>query len=111
MRVYPYNNEIKACWKSYPVRIQGNRICHSLPTVLVESMGGGFVTQNCIKCNSKYTLSFEEFKNLEIFVSCPECKEYMSSDIVNKNYSFVCKKCDLSIPLASILPKWDGLTK
>ena len=45
-------------WKEYPVRISGLKesSCCKSPTVLVQSMEGGFVTRNCWKCGHFETL-------------------------------------------------------
>ena len=61
MRIIPYDDKTKAGWKSYPVRIQGTRACCNQPTLLVQSMSGGFVTQNCTKCETINTLRENEF--------------------------------------------------
>src|SRR5690349_16404784 len=111
MQIIPYDENTKSGWKSYPIRVQGQikSPCCAFPTLLVESMPGGFVTQNCSKCGEYMTPSEEEFENLDLWVSCPRCRRRMSSQMVAKNYGFVCKQCAVAILLASILPRWREL--
>ena len=72
-------------------------------------MEGGFVTANCLKCGRKDTLGEHEFRHLEILVSCPECKQMMTPELVEKNYSYCCEQCDLYIRLCDLLPCWSEL--
>jgi len=70
-------------------------------------MEGGFVTANCFNCNKKETLTESEFKKLPLIVCCPECQEIMSSETIEKNYSFFCKNCNIYIFFSDLLPKWE----
>ncbi len=111
MKIIPYDLETKAGWKSYPVRIQGvgKSNCHNQPRLLVQSMEGGFVTQNCSACGQFNTLSDAEWRLLDLWVACPECRKRMRAGMVAKNYGFICPGCDIAITLASILPRWEDL--
>src|SRR6266446_3121222 len=75
MRLLPADPAIRGVWKTFPVRFEGPRVsrCCSWPTVLVQSMDGGFVTSNCSKCGKYETLSRAEFDDLAIWMACPEC--------------------------------------
>ena len=77
--------------------------------VLVQSMEGGFVTAICYGCGKKETFIELEFRSLQHIVSCPKCKEAMTPKLVEKNYSYVCEKCELYILLADLLPHWKEL--
>ncbi len=99
-------------WKSYPIRLTmktRTSECCKQPLVLVESMEGGFVSANCLKCNKKETLSYHEFETLPLTVCCPDCKETMVSRIIAQNYSYLCEKCGSYIGLSDLLPNWQEL--
>lgn len=113
MDILPYNEKNREGWKTYPMRIQGSRLsrCCRKPTLLTQSMSGGFVTQNCSACGSKNAFTQTEFKDLNLWVSCPKCRKQMlaSYPIVSNNYGFICEQCNVTILLASILPDWNAL--
>jgi endogenous inhibitor of DNA gyrase (YacG/DUF329 family) len=112
MREYQVDPNVRQIWKIYPIRIQGQSLssCHGQPTLLVQSMEGGFVTRNCPTCAKSQTLPEASFlKEFDIWVVCPECKQRMNPDVVYKNYPFLCPRCDLYIKLAELLPRWDDL--
>src|SRR5579883_963001 len=103
-------------WKGYPVRLLGPRMseCHGEPTLLVQSMPGGFVTANCSACGKKYTLKEHEFRRLQLWISCPRCKRQMSPDRLSRinsqasgNYGYVCSKCQIYVLLTDLLPRWE----
>jgi len=115
MREYP-DAVTHEAWKTYPVRIQGGSICQrcGVPTLLVESMPGGFVKHSCPQCGEPVNLLEEEFHRLDLWIACPECKQRMDKDWVGKgrnNYGFVCRSCDIEIALASLLPRWEDLRR
>lgn len=112
MRRYKYDENICDGWKSYPVRLTLERRlsrCCSQPTVLVQSMEGGFVTANCLRCGKKDFISDSEFKGLSLIVSCPDCKKVMTPTMIEKNYSYYCENCELYIWLSDLLPHWEEL--
>jgi endogenous inhibitor of DNA gyrase (YacG/DUF329 family) len=112
MRRFPIDERVREIWKIYPVRIRGRSISsrHSKPTLLVQSMEGGFVTQNCPECGHRTTLSGYAFMNdIDLWVACPQCKAQMEHRVVDKNYAFACDRCDLYINLADLLPRWNEL--
>jgi hypothetical protein len=113
MQEHPLDPQIRESWKLIPIRIQGpstSRCCQS-PTLLVQSMEGGFVTQNCSSCGNYVTLSAHEFlSQLDLWVACPRCKRRMRAGTVLKsNYGYSCADCDIAIKLASILPRWEDI--
>ncbi len=112
MKIHPLDPNIRGFWKVYPVRIRGDSECPKCrqETVLVQSMSGGFVTQNCPRCNDPKTLPFDTFRQLGIWVACPECKSRMTPEILpDKNYGYICQQCDIGIPLFELLPRWEDL--
>ena len=111
MREYPVDPMIHDMWKLFPLRIPGQRLsrCCQTATLLVQSMDGGFVTQNCAKCGNSDSLKSEEFEALHLWVACPECRSRMAARMVELNYGYVCDECELSILLADLLPRWSDL--
>lgn len=111
MNIYPVNPELRKFWKTYPLRIPGPHLssCCQKPTALVQSMKGGFVTQNCSGCGKSNTLSEAEFRSLHLWVACPQCRKSMTAALVYKNYGFECKACDVGIQLSDLLPRWEDL--
>ena len=108
---YVYDENICNGWKSYPLRLIINRVskCCRKWLVLVQSMGGGYVTANCFKCGTKEPLTFEEFDRLPFIFCCPKCKQEMEPKVVEKNYCYICQVCDLYIRFADLLPNWNEL--
>jgi hypothetical protein len=107
-------------WKNYPVRIRGPRPseCHGSPTLLVQSMTGGFVSANCSACGKKQTLGKADFFNLFLWVSCPRCRARMEPEMLSRvngacqlagNYGYKCDKCQIYILFADLLPRWQDL--
>jgi endogenous inhibitor of DNA gyrase (YacG/DUF329 family) len=100
-------------WKRYPVKISGlveSGCCHK-PTLLVQSMDGGFVTRNCPGCGKSRALdqsSFEEIAR-QLWVECPSCKARMFHDMIDKNYGFRCPRCKERVLLAELVPWWHDL--
>ena len=77
MKEVPLDEAIREIWRKYPVRISGLKEsrCHGKPTVLVQSMEGGFVTRNCPECGAYETLPETDFRQLGIWVACPDCRK------------------------------------
>lgn len=111
VREYSLDDDLKEIWRIYPVRISGNlkSPCHDEPTLLVQSMKGGFVTRNCPSCGEFTTLPERVFFDLDLWVACPECKKKMQPQMIDLNYAFVCSTCDLYLKLAALLPRWQDL--
>ena len=112
MRIYPPDSATLRAWKSTPLRVNGpgRSSCCSWPTVLAQSMQGGYVTANCTKCGRKNTLSNADFLNrVELNVACPECGQRMYRDFIDKNYGLICCECQTGIRLADILPHWSQI--
>ncbi len=99
-------------WKTFPLRVPAYSTspCCGAPTLLVQSMEGGFVTTNCSECGEHTTLPNSAFfGDIDLWISCPECRERMEPEMIDKNYGYVCESCDLGILLASLLPRWEDL--
>ncbi len=115
MAEYPIDPSVRDMWKSFPLRIQGGSkaSCCGAPTLLVQSMDGGYVTRNCSEHGDKNYWSLPEhvfMHELDLWVACPNCKRRMSPGRVpHSNYGYVCGTCDLSIKLSSLLPRWADL--
>ena len=112
--------ELLEGWKSYPVRVRGPRPseCHGSPTLLVQSMAGGFVSANCSECGKKHLLGRADFFSLFLWVSCPRCRRQMESEMLPRikrasrlaaNYGYKCARCRIYILLADLLPHWEDL--
>jgi hypothetical protein len=120
MSLHKFTPAELAGWKTYPVRVGGPRLskCHQAPTLLVESMEGGFVTANCSKCGGKDVLRLEEFQGLGLWVGCPLCRASMNSQLLSKisgsavgagNYGYTCFGCRICIYLSDLLPRWEDV--
>ncbi len=112
MKIYPIDPKVEEFWKIFPVRIPGNSMCQQCgeETVLVQSMGGGFVTRNCPRCNKSDTLPEKNFHDLKLWVACPRCRRRMTSGTLpDKNYGYICGSCNIGIALYSLLPKYTDL--
>ena len=113
-RRHQYDPKMQEGWKSYPVRLITSTLspCCQKPRLLVQSMAGGFVTQNCSECNGHTTINPKEFKQLNIYVSCPNqtCRRQMQAGYLpppdDPNYGFTCHECQLYIWLADLLPHY-----
>ncbi len=111
-RHFPWQPEARAAWKTYPVRVSGELSgCHKVPTLLVQSMRGGFVTANCPHpdCNSYQLVTHAQFEALDLWVACPKCRRKMMTAVIKDNYAFTCSTCDLYFNLADILPNWPDI--
>ena len=114
MEKFIYDKTTCDGWKSYPIRIiVPDRVCkcHGTRLVLVQSMEGGFVTANCFECNKKELIGENELKKLPIVCCCPKCNKVMTGELVEKNFCYTCKNCNLYIRLADLLPHWSDLSK
>ena len=111
MRIHPIDRRVKEIWKHFPLRLpgRGRSACHNRPSLLVQSMEGGFVTQNCSACGKQQSLSEREFRELDLWIACPECKRRMEPTLLAKNYGYGCTSCDIGIELAALLPRWEEL--
>jgi hypothetical protein len=112
MKELPVDDTIREIWKKYPLRIYGGKDspCHGKPTVLVQSMRGGYVTRNCPECGGRESFSDLDFHRLGLWVACPDCKQPMIAQRVpNSNYGYVCVQCQSFIKLAALLPRWMDL--
>ena len=112
-RILTIDPKVRDIWRFYPLRIPGKSSCPKCgaPSLLVQSMSGGFVTRNCPNACSYETLPKQVFMNeLDLWIACPECKCRMEAGIVpDANYGFVCTKCNVAIRLCDLLPRWEDL--
>ena len=90
------------------IRLQGPELswCHKAPTLLVQSMSGGFVTANCSVCNSSSNLRADDFNRLDIWVDCPKCRTRLQKTTIFGNYGFECPDCKWRCILASLVPHY-----
>ncbi len=99
-------------WSSYPVRIQGGSKskCCNKPTLLTQLLPGGFVTKDCSKCgNPEFLSKTEFFHEIDLWVSCPKCRQRMAQAMIKSNYGYECKHCEMGIWLAALLPRWEDI--
>ncbi len=85
--------------------------CCQKPTLLVQSMKGGFVSANCSQCGRDRSLKWDEFLALDLWVSCPKCRIRAEAGKVDGNYGFRCPECNWRCYLASLLPMYDELIR
>jgi hypothetical protein len=80
--------------------------CCSLPTILVRSRDGGWITQNCSdpKCGKPYKIFTPEMPDLR----CNQCGSQLTA-LIRHNYFYRCDRCDLEWELAPLLPDWHEL--
>jgi hypothetical protein len=109
LRRHQFDENTMKGWKSSPLRIIGATLslCHQKPTFVVQAMTGGFVTADCSECGKTRTITFDEFRDLKLWVACPSCEKQMSAEMVppkDKNYGFICKNCNIYIWLSDLLP-------
>jgi hypothetical protein len=112
MKEYPVDPKVREMWKTFPLRLSGlaTSPCCGSPTVLVQSMDGGFVTRNCARCGAKDSFPEADFMRLGLWVACPVCKQPMTATRLHQsNYGYLCKPCDLGIKLAELLPRWTDI--
>lgn len=113
MRIYPLNQTGRNIWRASPIRIPGGKDCYNcdIPTVIVQSMDGGYVTRNCPRCHSSSSVPEKVFRSLPILVACPECGVHMQPrTLPDHNYGYVCDRCDVQIPLFELVPHYSELT-
>jgi hypothetical protein len=78
------------------------RDCQS-PMILVVSRSGGFVSKNCIKCNNPRLVGRHELPDME----CGSCGSLLGIGVRNRNYIYLCDRCNLEWEIASLVPHWD----
>lgn len=114
MRYWPTDPAIRKALKLTPMRIQGLHLssCCGRPTILVQSMAGGFVTANCSApgCNKWSTVREGDFRGSGAWMSCPGCRRRMTPGVCRSgNYAFLCYECQLYLLLADLLPAWSDV--
>lgn len=82
--------------------------CCGFPMFLAQVSDGGFVKAVCWNrnrgCEKDRTFSRDDFFNLDLWVSCPNCGIPTEADIVGSNYGYKCLECGWQCHLASLLP-------
>lgn len=99
-------------WNAYPIRIQGGSKsnCCNATTLLTQLLPGGFVTKDCSKCgNPEFLSKTEFFHEIDLWVSCPKCRQRMAQAMIKSNYGYECKHCEMGIWLAALLPRWEDI--
>ena len=103
----------RGAWKRYPIKIPGlvPSGCCGKPSLLVQSMDGGFVTRNCSACANFSSLDKGSFELIarHLWVQCPACKARMVQNIIDKNYGFQCPRCPERVLPSELLPWWHQL--
>lgn len=86
-------------WRRYPVRaVFGACDRCGEPTILVQSMDGGYITRNCSNCGRIHTPTERMFfGKLELWVVCPECRRKMEKARIYSNYGYDCSHCDIAL--------------
>lgn len=80
--------------------------CCRAQRVLVESMPGGFVTQNCVRCGRYQPVPQDELPDRK----CETCATQLEVRMVDGlNYFYVCPGCGARRKLASLLPHYSEL--
>ena len=111
MSLWKLDTDTRVAWDSYLVRVVGphESECHGKPTLLVRSMPGGFVTANCSECGERRRLNDHEFRDLGLWVACPQCKKRMHPVVIDNNYAYSCHDCEWEVRLSDLLPPWSSL--
>lgn len=93
------------------LRILGGRTseCCGAPMILVQGSRGGWVDQNCPKCNRSKLLSDHEFRSLNIYVACGRCRRQAEPTKVGSNYGYRCTHCGWECELASLVPHYSDV--
>jgi DNA-directed RNA polymerase subunit RPC12/RpoP len=63
------------------------------------------VTRNCLKCGKPAYVGQHHLPNLQ----CEFCDSTLRVKVLDKNYYYVCERCDRQWELASVLPHWTEL--
>jgi len=77
--------------------------CCQSPSLIVKSREGGFVTQNCLKCEKPRGLPFNQQPDLE----CGACGKTLEKfKDFSGNYAYRCNQGGNDFLLADIVPHW-----
>ena len=78
--------------------------CHGLPSLIILSREGGFVTQNCVETGHARAIHLHELPQ----VDCAKCKVVMQpfTNSETKNYAYRWPKCGLAVEVRAIVPHW-----
>jgi hypothetical protein len=80
--------------------------CHEVPCVIVRSRSGGFVTQNCEKCETPHPVQLSDLPELR----CKQCQVVLEPFINGlKNYAYRCSGCNREWEVASLVHSWSEL--
>ncbi|MCB9009194.1 MAG: hypothetical protein H6656_17855 [Ardenticatenaceae bacterium] len=78
--------------------------CCKAPTILVKSREGGFVTQNCAKCEKPYAIPLRELPILY----CGACRGQLTA-FTDHNYFYRCDNCNFRWELSLLVPYWSEI--
>ena len=65
--------------------------CCNAPMIVVQSMKGGFISKNCLKCNIASSLRMPEFLSLQVCVVCGDCGKQAEPTKIWRNYGYRCQ--------------------
>jgi hypothetical protein len=77
--------------------------CCQSQSIIVRSRSGGFITQNCEKCEKLRAIQPSEFPPAK----CAECQIQMAIVRLRKNYAYKCEQCSKAVIVHDIVPSWD----
>src|ERR1043166_3003788 len=78
--------------------------CQGVPSLIVRSREGGFVTQNCVHTGRPRAIHLQELPDIQC-AQCHALMEAFTSPETN-NYAYRCPKCHRSVELPDIDPHW-----
>lgn len=79
--------------------------CHGVPSLIVQSRPGGFVTQDCPVCGKPSAIRLDELPFLRCF--SPGCgNDVKASQDRHGNYVYACQRCSTTERLADVVPSW-----
>ncbi len=77
--------------------------CCGYSALVVQSRNGGFVSQDCLKCLS--TSQLIKASDLPDLV-CETCEQALTVRVIDKNYFYVCQRCNDRWMIWSNVPNW-----
>jgi len=79
--------------------------CHGVPTVIVKSKNGGYVTQNCTQCGDA---DHVDIPALPLYFHCPVCDTPVERVKRTKSV-YECRHCKIKWELHTLVPEWSSL--
>jgi len=84
--------------------------CEGASGILIQYSSGGYVKVWCSGCGETEAFRRRHWKNLDVWVACPLCRQRMEKEFIGSNYGFVCRDCDWKCWLGGILPDYQTVT-